>query len=374
MNEADLRDLISGKKRGAIPALARSGLKALSVGYAVGAAARNWLFDRGFRKIHRAAVPVVSVGNITTGGTGKTPFVAWLARLLTRRVSKIVLISRGYRSLDDSANDEKRLLDRMCPGLIHLQDPDRVHAAEIAVREHGAQLILLDDGFQHRRLARDLDIVLIDALNPWGYGHLLPRGLLRESSAALRRADVVVLTRVDQCSLVEKEQILTQIEKWRGDSECLEAVFEPLRLINASGYCRSVDALPGGQVVAFCGIGNPDGFRRTLESLGVDIRDGHFLLFPDHCAYGPEHLEAIARAAQRTQAPAIITTAKDLVKFQSEDIGGTPLWAVEIGMRIAVGEQQLFDRLGKIVNLGDVAPPSVPQPSMLPQVRHVREA
>ena len=125
-------------------------------------------------------VPVVIIGNITVGGTGKTPFVAWLANWFHDNEVRVTILSRGYRSVSGDVNDEKMVLDQLCPDVPHVQNPNRVEAAITARRDHAAQLLILDDGYQHRRLSRDLDIVLIDAINPWGYGALLPRGLLRE--------------------------------------------------------------------------------------------------------------------------------------------------------------------------------------------------
>jgi tetraacyldisaccharide 4'-kinase len=188
VNDAKFRDLISGHRRGVASSLLRGGLSLLSLPYRAGVFLRNKSFDHGLRRVSRAEVPVISVGNVTAGGTGKTPFVAYLANWFGGRSMKVVLLSRGYRALEGEVNDEKLVLDQQCPGVPHLQHPDRVRSARVACREHGAQVIILDDGFQHRRLHRDLNIVLVDALNPWGYGHLLPRGLMREPRSALRRA------------------------------------------------------------------------------------------------------------------------------------------------------------------------------------------
>ena len=161
-----------------------------------GSAARNTAYDRGWKSVHRAAVPVISVGNITLGGTGKTPMVEWLARWYRRRDVRVALISRGYGHAG-GINDEGLVLEENLPDVPHLQDPDRVRLADIAVAELETELIILDDGFQHRRLARDLDLVMLDALDPFGLGRLFPRGLLREPVSSLRRASAVILSRAD---------------------------------------------------------------------------------------------------------------------------------------------------------------------------------
>jgi tetraacyldisaccharide 4'-kinase len=158
---------------------------------------RNRWFDRAGSHVQRVAAPVISVGNITVGGTGKTPFVAWLAQWFALRQMPVTIISRGYGSRRGTPNDEALELAARLPDVPHLQNPDRVAAAEQALHANATQVLILDDAFQHRRLARDLDIVLLDALEPFGYEHLLPRGLLREPIESLSRAHVVALSRSD---------------------------------------------------------------------------------------------------------------------------------------------------------------------------------
>jgi tetraacyldisaccharide 4'-kinase len=173
---------------------------------------RNRLFDWGWKRTHQADVPVVSVGNITTGGTGKTPLVAFLANWFQDQGQKPAILSRGYRAVDGGPNDEKLVLDLLCPGIMHLQNPDRVASARHAVTAQQVQVLVLDDGFQHRRLARDLDLVLIDATCPWGYGAVLPRGLLREPRSGMKRADLAIITRADQVSEADRRRIQDEIQ------------------------------------------------------------------------------------------------------------------------------------------------------------------
>ncbi len=180
--------------------MARWSLRFAAIPYGAVVALRNRGFDRRWLEIEQAGVPVVSVGNLTVGGTGKTPMVEWVARWYRRRGQRVAILSRGYRQVH-GLNDEGRVLEENLPDVPHLQDRDRVRSARIAVEELEAEILVLDDGFQHRRLARDLDLVLIDALEPFGLGHLLPRGLLREPLRSLRRTDMVVLSRAD---LVER--------------------------------------------------------------------------------------------------------------------------------------------------------------------------
>lgn len=356
-------DVISGKQTGAAAAMFRGLLAGLSPFYAAAVRARNRAYDLGLKRVHRAAVPVLSVGNLTTGGTGKTPFVAWLTQWFRERRVKVALLSRGYCSLSPAGNDEKLLLDRLCPDVPHFQDPDRVAAAERACRECDPDLLILDDGFQHRRLARDLNIVLIDALNPWGYGHCLPRGLLREPVTALRRAEIVVLTRADQVSADNKQAILERVQTISPALPCVEAAFTPRRLVNADGKTHEFAALDGTPVGAVCGIGNPDGFRRTLAECGVQDADCRFFrAFPDHHHYDGGALNAVTRLIRENDPALLLTTQKDLVKLDRTELADVPLWAVEIGMRLLGERSELEDRLQVVARSPDRATSNVARP------------
>ena len=199
-----LHDLLSGRRRGLGAALLRGGLRLAETPYAWAMRWRNHRYDSGAATVHRLDVPVISVGNLTTGGTGKTPLVFWLAQWFRDRAIPVAVVSRGYRAPQaaraataTSENDEARELAARLPDVPHLQNPDRVAAARQAIRQFQCRAIILDDAFQHRRIGRDLDIVLLDALEPLGFGHVLPRGLLREPVEGLRRADLVALSRAD---------------------------------------------------------------------------------------------------------------------------------------------------------------------------------
>lgn len=349
MDEAGFLDLISGRKRGLVPGILRGGLKGLSCFYGGVIRLRNCAFDLGIKRVHKASVPVVSVGNLTTGGTGKTPCVAWLARWFREKDIRVSLLSRGYRSLPGEMNDEKLVLDQLCPDVPHVQNPNRVAGASIACREHAAQVLILDDGFQHRRLGRDLDLVLIDTLNPWGYGSLLPRGLLREPVASLQRADLVVLTRADQCTAKEKEEILKRIQHVRGERACVEVGYPPECLMNSEGEQTELSSLAGKQVFAFCGIGNPEAFHQSLSGLGYEV--GSFQAFPDHHHFSDRELDEIGEQARQSGVSAILVTQKDLVKINKTELGGVPLWAVRIGARILSGGDLLEARLQGLMDL-----------------------
>ncbi len=175
INEAAFLRLVRGESRGPVAMAARLGLGGAAGLYRLGVASRNLAFDRGWKVQHRAAVPVISVGNLTLGGTGKTPMVEWIGRWYRARGVRVAILSRGYGDAS-GMNDEGRVLEENLPDVPHLQAPDRVALARCAVEELESEILVLDDGFQHRRLARNLDVVLLDALDPFGLGRIFPEG------------------------------------------------------------------------------------------------------------------------------------------------------------------------------------------------------
>jgi len=341
-----LDDLLSGRKRGALASVSRGLLSVGAAGYALGAWLRNQAFDRGWKRIERAAIPVVSIGNLTTGGTGKTPFAASIARWYRERGVRVAFVSRGYGAHDAATNDEALVLDALCPDVPHLQNPDRVAAAQIAHVELDSQLVILDDGFQHRRLARDLDIVLIDATQPWGFGYLLPRGLLREPVSSLKRAHVVVITRVDQVDRDAVEAIRRTVEGANPQADVIEVAFPATRLVGAKGQTAALESLARRSVAAICGIGNPAAFRSSLVRSGYSV--DHFRSFPDHHNYNRADVEDLDHWIRSLAVDAVLCTQKDLVKIALETLGDPPLWAVEIGTEIIIGRESLDARLAGV--------------------------
>lgn len=345
MDEAALHELLSGRRRDVGARLLRGGLQLASFGYGAAMRLRNFGYDRTWLRVAKADAPVVSLGNITTGGTGKTPLAAWLANWLSQAGRAPGLLSRGYRSLDGAANDEKLVLDRLCPGVPHVQQQDRVTAAARLVSEYRCDTLILDDGFQHRRLHRDLDLVLVDALQSWGYGHLLPHGLLREPLSELRRADLVLLTRADCATDEQRAEIRRELKRRRGTDDCVEVAFVPQRLLGVDGSPRSLSDLAGCRLFGFCGIGNPRGFRQTLERLGAVCE---LETFPDHHHYSAGELSALSRTARDASADRVLTTLKDLVKIAPEAWTGPPLFAVDIGVEFLSGRELLESRLQRL--------------------------
>jgi tetraacyldisaccharide 4'-kinase len=351
MDEAAIHELLSGRRRDVGGTLLRGALSVGSWGYASVMHLRNLAFNRRWLSVHQIDAPVISLGNITTGGTGKTPTAAWLVAEGYRPG----LLSRGYRSLEQepgaeipAGNDEKMVLDRLCPSVPHLQQRDRVASGRRLVQEFGCNVLILDDGFQHRRLHRDLDVVLIDALQPWGFDHVLPRGLLREIKSGLRRADLIVITRADQCTAAERQAIKSELHRIRGTSDCVEIAFAPMRLVGLDGSVQPASWVATQPGLAFCGIGNPDGFRRTLATIGATAE---LKVFPDHHHYQATDLDALAERARAVSAEVVLTTLKDLVKIHHDSWTGPPLYAVEIGTQFLSGEELMKDQLKVVLGL-----------------------
>jgi len=344
---ARYRDVVSGQAHGVLPSLARAGLWLASLPYGVAVRVRNLLYDRGWLRAERVAVPVVCVGNLTVGGTGKTPFVEYVAGYYRRRDRLVAVLSRGYGG-GGGRNDEARVLEDNLPDVPHLQGGDRVALAKAAIDELESEVLVLDDGFQHRRLARDLDIVLIDATNPAGFGHLLPRGLLREPLSGLRRAGLVVLTRSDQVADAERQRLRTWLGRYTRGGPVLLASHRPVALLDAAGGEEALDGLRGRPALAFCGLGNPDGFRRTVADLGADVRE--FVAFPDHHPYARADVEALARRAAALPADAVLLTSqKDLVKLRVGELAGRSLRALRIRLHLEDGADELHRRLDALL-------------------------
>ena len=321
-------------------------LSPLSALYGAATRARLMLYRAGALHTEKIAAPVISVGNITAGGTGKTPLVAWLARRAAELGEKVCVLTRGYGRADESkqvlvsdgagllaeareGGDEPRLLAEMLLGFAAvISNADRVAGARWALENLKSSLFILDDGFQHLAIARDLNLVAIDASNPWGGGRLLPRGRLREPLDGLKRADALVLTRANLVSdidsiraeaehtsggrpLLVSRTRTTRVRWLAGELLDNEAALENKTLKNDKEAVFAA-SLPQ-PVAAFCALGNPQTFFAHL------IEDGHTLAhtrsFRDHHDYTQSDVDALTREAIERGAQSLITTAKDAVKL-----------------------------------------------------------
>jgi tetraacyldisaccharide 4'-kinase len=341
-------ELVSGRRKGLAASFLRAGLRLAEIPYTWAVRRRNLRYDRGRAAIHRVAVPVVSVGNLTLGGTGKTPLVRWIVQWFLDRGVSAAIVSRGYGARRAVENDEALELRAELPGVGHVQNPDRVAAAREAIERFGCRAIVLDDAFQHRRLARDLDLVLLDASEPLGFQHVFPRGTLREPVDGLRRADMVLLSRADLIDAAQRNWLRGQVARYAPQAAWGELVHAPLGFVSREGLQQPIASLAGRRIAAFAGIGNPAGFRHTLESCGC--RPAAFWEFPDHHAYTPADLASLAARAKELDAAAVVCTRKDLVKIDAERLGDVPLWALKIGLDFLSGQELLEERLSALLS------------------------
>ena len=319
------------------------------------ARARGFMYSRRVLPAFAVDPAVLSVGNIVAGGTGKTPMIVWLARELESRGQRVGLVSRGYRApAGDSSegsgeedpdgsgnrNDEARMLHDMLPGVPHVQDRDRVAAAQ-RLSDAGIDVILVDDGFQHRRLSRDVDVVLVDALRPFGLPAppgggdpveaFLPRGLLREPLSALKRADAIVLTRVDSVPADVLDRLESRLSAEAPGVPIAHSQHRPkaLRDLADGGEAhRPLADLRGLEVDLFSGIGNPGAFEQTVRDLGATVMSHR--AFADHHSFVPADLVGLG-----VERPAL-TTAKDAARLELQPEIERPLHLMILDVELDV--------------------------------------
>ncbi len=318
----------------------------LSRFYEVGCRSRRHLYDRGWLTPKRLPAPVLSVGNLVVGGTGKTPITALLARHYQAAGCRVAILSRGYggrargvqvisdgqrlRLRPPEAGDEAYLLAAKLPGVPVVTGPDRYEAGMRAWEDCRPDLFLLDDGFQHFQLHRDLDVVLLDAGQPFGNGHLLPRGPLREPVATLQRQLVLVLTRYEDSR---------HHQTWKD----LQAAFPAAVVLRASFSLSQPVAYPGGRrlsvaalarqrLAGLAGLARPERFAADLHALGVSLQQ--FFIFPDHHAYTSAEVAALTAAARRQGVAGFITTEKDWVRLTGMWPAEAPLYVVPLQVRL----------------------------------------
>lgn len=303
---------------------------------------RILLYEKGM--LHRKKVDclVVSIGNLTVGGTGKTPVTIFLAEKWQMLGYAVGIVSRGYRGTykgplrlvsdgqeilekPESVGDEPYLIAERLKGVPILVSSDRYKGCRWLLERFKLDVILLDDGFQHIRLHRDLNLLLVDATNPFGNGALLPRGTLREPLSEVRRADVVIFTRSEDEA--DASEWISEIERF--GRPCIRTTFHPTQLIRLrDGAMRSPTALINEPVLGFCGIGNPDSFAMLLKRLGADLRDQ--MVFRDHYGYAPSDIEKIRKRADSMGVKWVVTTEKDAVKIKKLLPKDFEVWALRV--------------------------------------------
>ena len=320
-------------------------LSPLSLLYGAVTRTRLSLYRRGTFVTTKLDRPVISVGNITTGGTGKTPLVEWVAKTLAGQGKRPCILTRGYGRKDPhvqvivsdgygvlaspmEAGDEPYLLAVNLSGIAAvISSADRIAAGQEAINDFGSDCFVLDDGFQHLRLARDLNIVTIDATNPWGGGSLLPYGRLRESREGLSRADCVVITRCDQVRSLDA--LRSEIVKYTGNRPIFNS---QMRTSRVSSLKNGPGALSSpARLAAFCAIGNPSAFFEHLRRSGYELVLQKS--FPDHHIFSQEEIDSLIESAKNAGANSLITTAKDAVKLRTLSFP-IPCYVLEIEIAI----------------------------------------
>lgn len=374
-------DVIMHNRRGLRAGALRVLLRGLSSIYGRIVALRLWLFRERFIHDHHLGVPVISVGNLTVGGTGKTPVVEMLAKALRDRGRRVAILSRGYKSkrqrkpplwrrlaaglglarkprqprprvvsdydrvrITDAwlAGDEPLMLARNCPGVPVIVDRDRVHGGRYAIQHLGADVLLLDDGLQYLRLKHRHDLVLVDRTAPWGTGHLLPRGTLREPPKNLKRASYIFLTKSDG----DSEEITAELRRHNPVADIIECRHRPVHLQNVhSAEILPLSELRGRYVGALSGIAVPQSFENLLRKLGakVDV----YQRFTDHHRFHEREIRQFVERCLRRDVHFIITTEKDFVRLPRMTVTDVPFLFLRVEIEILRG-RETFE---KMVNL-----------------------
>ena len=321
--------------------------------YKIGLNGIYFLYRKGILKKHRLPVPVVSVGNLTWGGTGKTPIVIQLAKALEKKGHRVAVLTRGY------GRDEAKLLKERLDPIPVLVDPDRVASGQKAVKEFRADLLLLDDGYQQWRLKKDVEILMVDATAPFGNGHLIPKGSLREPGEAAVRADLIVMTRADR-NPGKLKWIEAQLRKANPTAPVFLAHYRPVGLSSwpqraaPKKKLLSVGGLKGKKVCTVAGIAGPEQFEATVESLGATVALKYRV--GDHHPYTTSDMIKMISRCQRHGIRRIVTTAKDAVRFPhllvkaiGPELKGMEFLVLEVDLEFEPDESQLLHRIDSLL-------------------------
>jgi tetraacyldisaccharide 4'-kinase len=341
-----------------------AGLSALSLGYRGALRIRDLAYRFKVLRTGRLPCAVVSVGNLTLGGSGKTPTVELVVRTLRELGAVPAVVSRGYgrvtrgvhvvadrdsvRADARTAGDEPLLLAERLPGVAVVVGENRYEAGRVAVARLGATALVLDDGFQHRTLAKDLEILVVQGRAPWGNARVFPRGMLREPLSGLARAHAVVVTNPPGAGSVEA--VTAMVRRFNPSATVLAASYQhPDAVETQSGRRAPVAELAGRRLMAFAGLGSPEGFADTLDSVG--IRRVAFAEFPDHHWFTPADLRELAQDARTAGAQGLITTEKDWVRLRDLPPPPLPLWVLPVRLVLDSGHdvwpRLLSDVLGR---------------------------
>lgn len=337
-------------------------LRAMSYLYKFGVCCKLKLYELGLIKKEKLSCCVISIGNITVGGTGKTPTAQKMADIVKSMGYRVVILNRGYRShwgkelgvVSDGnkiymtayeAGDEAYLMAKTLPGIPVIIGKNRAVTGRYAVEKMNAQVIIMDDGYQHWQLERDLDVVLVDTLNMFGNGCVLPRGTLREPLQNLARGDLFLLTKTDQSSRLNRIQLRHTIAQYNAAAPVVESIHHPKNFVEIADWYKGIsenfkdlEELRGKDVMVFSAIGNPSSFEQTLSGIGLNILEA--VRYPDHHDYGMLEMQYINERASSLKAVAIVATAKDAVKIPTEFIYSAreiPLYILNMDICITDG-------------------------------------
>jgi tetraacyldisaccharide 4'-kinase len=337
----------------------------LSPVYGAGVAIRNWFFDTGLLRSQRVGVPTIAVGNISSGGAGKTPLVEMLARRFIQKGRKVAIISRGYRRRSrgtlvvsngtvrcaeaSQSGDEPAQMASKLTGVIIVVDEQRVRGALYAIQKLGAGLIILDDGFQHRYLRRDADIVIIPVQETIEPGWMIPAGNRREPLTALRRATMIAVSRCE--TLDQFNQANSVVRRWSNKPVIGLSIKVSAFRRASTRFSVDLAGLKGKTALAFSGIGSPRSFEQTVRSLGLNLK--RHLVFPDHHFYNQAELADLERSVRDSGADILVTTEKDIARLGSGDgplksfFERSPLFYVEIEQSVLAGASILDEMIDR---------------------------
>jgi tetraacyldisaccharide 4'-kinase len=370
------RAIISGRRNDRTARAARTVLRGAASLFGLAVRARFRMYAHGVLRRSWPGCLVISVGNITVGGTGKTPIVETFARALAKGGRRVAIVSRGYKARSPSwrwrwrnrqlrtttkvvhdgrsmllnarvAGDEPYMLAQNLAHVVVIVDHDRVRGSRFAIREFGVDTIILDDGMQHLRLQRQVEVVLIDATCPFGYDRLLPAGLLREPAEGLQRASHIFITKSRD---VDIEPIVHRIRRVNADAEIIACYYEPTELVDLhTDEHVSLAALRDRNVFVVSGIAQPGGFQSLIGELGGIVQRAYS--YPDHHRYRRDEIEQIYQHACDWQIDAIVTTEKDAVRFSRRagvHIKPCPVYMLKVAIKIKTGEEDFNDCIMRI--------------------------
>lgn len=348
MDHRAFHDLVSGKTQGWVLNLLRGLLRVAAKLYGLAILCRTAFYRWGILPKHTPPCPVICIGNLTTGGTGKTPLVVWLCRYLSEEKDlSVTILTRGYKS-SRTKTDEPALLEKHLGSVPVVVNADRIEGTKTALARVPVDVFVMDDGFQHHRLARDFNILTLDATNPWGYGRLLPAGLLREPLSAIKRAQCAVITRSDQVSEKTLQRLTETIHSLCPELPVATTVHAPKQVHLSGGHSESPSWLENKPVFAFCGIGNPRAFFTTVEELGASLVGKR--IFDDHHHCSPAEFDSLCQEARGLGAEILLTTEKNFpdVAALSND-SPVPVAYLAVALAFESGEDQVKELIEQVL-------------------------